>query len=312
MEFLKEESAKKILFTGLDFAGKTSLILALQREFSKIAILKPTRSAQRRVFSFLGLDFSEWDLGGQIQYRINYLKNPSKYFDKTEVAIYVIDIQDSDRFSESISYLNDVVKQFKKLEIEPPIYIFFHKIDPALLKSATKEMNDLVVNLKARIEKYVDYKKLFYYKTSIFNLYTVMNAFSEVLLKLFPKSALIDESLTAFGKKIDAEGLIVIDDNSLMIGRYFKDEDIQQVMNMSAPYFLTLHDSFKDGSGEEPPQLKEEDMVVKRFGKYFMFKEIRFHSGSEPYYLLIANNNQWFDQKEIEEFIKIFEEFFAR
>ncbi len=68
MEFLKSDEkpdAQKILFTGLDMAGKTSIILALQREFSKIAILKPTRGAQRRIFEFLGREISEWDLGGQ-------------------------------------------------------------------------------------------------------------------------------------------------------------------------------------------------------------------------------------------------------
>ncbi|MFX1500427.1 MAG: ADP-ribosylation factor-like protein, partial [Promethearchaeota archaeon] len=96
--YLKKEEPElqvpvnKLLFTGLDSAGKTSIILSLQREFSKIAILSPTRGAQRRVFNFLGKEISEWDLGGQLSYRIAYLKNPSKYFEGTEIAIYVIDI----------------------------------------------------------------------------------------------------------------------------------------------------------------------------------------------------------------------------
>jgi len=93
LEFLKDDSeASKILFTGLDGAGKTSIILALQREFSKIALLSPTRGAQRRIFEYLGKDIAEWDLGGQDSYRIAYIKNPGKYFDGTEIAIYVIDI----------------------------------------------------------------------------------------------------------------------------------------------------------------------------------------------------------------------------
>ena len=47
-----EAAPNKLLFTGLDDAGKTSIILSLQREFSKIAILSPTRGAQRRMFEF--------------------------------------------------------------------------------------------------------------------------------------------------------------------------------------------------------------------------------------------------------------------
>jgi len=77
VEYLREEKseAKKILFTGLDDAGKTSIILALQREFSKITNIEPTRGAQRRMFEFLGKTISEWDLGGQETYRISYLKS---------------------------------------------------------------------------------------------------------------------------------------------------------------------------------------------------------------------------------------------
>ena len=156
------EPQSKILFTGLDAAGKTSIILALQREFSKIALLKPTRGAQRRIFEFLGREISEWDLGGQISYRISYLKNPGKYFDGTEIAIYVIDIQNKARIPEALSYFKDVVEQFRKLEIEPPIYIFFHKYDPALRRNAMNEFKTLEVDLKEKLRKSVDYKYIYF------------------------------------------------------------------------------------------------------------------------------------------------------
>ncbi len=60
-----KEKTYKILFTGLDGAGKTSIILALQREFSKIAVIEPTRGPHRTTFKLLGREVSEWDLGGQ-------------------------------------------------------------------------------------------------------------------------------------------------------------------------------------------------------------------------------------------------------
>ncbi|MHA2088895.1 MAG: ADP-ribosylation factor-like protein, partial [Promethearchaeota archaeon] len=128
-----KEKTLKILFTGLDAAGKTSIILALKREFSKISLLEPTRGAQRDNFTLLGKEISEWDLGGQKSYRISYLKNPSKYFEDTEIAIYVIDILDTSRVVESLSYFYDVIEKFKELNIAPPVYIFFHKHDPKLI-----------------------------------------------------------------------------------------------------------------------------------------------------------------------------------
>ena len=59
------ETEDKILFTGLDNSGKTSIIYSLKREISQIALLKPTRQAQRQIFKYLGKQISEWDLGGQ-------------------------------------------------------------------------------------------------------------------------------------------------------------------------------------------------------------------------------------------------------
>lgn len=156
MEYLKEEKEPqlpKILFTGLDNAGKSSIILSLQREFSKIAILSPTRGAQRRIFEFLGRQIAEWDLGGQQVYRIAYLKNPSKYFENTEILIYVIDVQNKDRIPEAISYLNDVIKQLKKLKLSPPICIFFHKMDPNLYKTGFDEYVNLLSEMKENIKK---------------------------------------------------------------------------------------------------------------------------------------------------------------
>ncbi|MEJ2250917.1 MAG: ADP-ribosylation factor-like protein, partial [Candidatus Lokiarchaeota archaeon] len=125
MEFLKsEKSVRKILFTGLDNGGKTSIIHSLEREFANIAIINPTKGAQRKIFKFLDLEISEWDLGGQSKYRISYIRNPDKYFDNTEIAIFVVDIQDEQRFDESLSYLRDVIQEFQSLKINPPLNIF--------------------------------------------------------------------------------------------------------------------------------------------------------------------------------------------
>ena len=185
MEFNNEIDSDKILFTGLDTAGKTSIILALQREFSQIAHLKPTRAAQRRIFEFLGRTVSEWDLGGQMKYRISYIKSPGKYFDNTSLCLYIVDIQDYERISESLSYLGDVVKQFNKLEIDPPIYIFLHKFDPALKKNAPIESAKRVLDIKNKATDIIgDGHYVEFFKTSIYDLWTIMTAFSKVLLSL--------------------------------------------------------------------------------------------------------------------------------
>ncbi|MBD3198182.1 MAG: hypothetical protein GF317_24240 [Candidatus Lokiarchaeota archaeon] len=296
----EDHEAQKILFTGLDTAGKTSIIMALQREFSKIAILSPTRGAQRRIFEFLGKNISEWDLGGQKSYRISYLKNPNKYFDNTEILIYVIDIQDKDRKNESLSYLKDVMKKLDELEIAPPIYIFFHKFDPVLSKSAYSEYSDLIVNLKQEIKNSIDHEELYFYNTSVYEFPTLIKAMSEILLSLYPKADLIDKTITEFARKVKSDGVAILDDNSLLIGSYYKNEFTKNILNASMPYFLTLHDSFHvvDKNLTANERIKNH-VMVQRDGRYFIFKQIFLHEDIPPYYLLLVKEKPDFDKGDI-------------
>ncbi|TET58212.1 MAG: hypothetical protein E3J52_09040 [Promethearchaeota archaeon] len=309
--YLKKEepemvvSPNKVLFTGLDDAGKTSIILSLQREFSKIAILSPTRGAQRRIFNFLGKEISEWDLGGQLAYRIAYLKNPGKYFEGTEIAIYVIDIQNKSRIPEATSYFKDVIEQFKELEIEPPIYVFLHKFDPALRRSAQNEMELLIIDLKDKLRD-TKYKEIYYYETSIYDFGSIITAMSEILLSLYPKSELIEKTIHEFAKKVNSEGVVIIDDNSLIIGSYYKDEETKHLLTASTPYFLTLHDSFQFTSPME--EKYENRMIVQRFGKNFIFKQITLKKESEPYYLILLKEDPVFRKEDLESFANLLKE----
>ncbi len=307
MEYLQKETLKsKILITGLDDAGKTTIILALQREFSKISLIKPTRGAQRRMFSFLGKDISEWDLGGQASYRISYLKSPNKYFDKTEVAIYVIDIQNNSRISEALSYLNDVVIQFNILQIEPPIFIFFHKFDPILIKKGRNFVDNISEELSKRINNIPYGKKFYFFKTSIYDLSTIIKAMSEIFLSLYDKVDLIQKTILQFALRVKSQGCVIIDENSLIIGSYYADEGTREVLSNSTPYFLSLNSilSISPSEGE----LKEDIMVIQRFGKYFFFRRFFLKAGTPPFYLLLTKLNPEFNSEEFIALINLLKE----
>lgn len=291
MEYLREEKQEtsKILFSGLDDAGKTSIILSLQREFSKIANIEPTKGAQRRMFEFLGKSISEWDLGGQQTYRIAYLKNPTKYFAETEVLIYVIDIRNKQRIQESLSYLRDVIGEFKKLEIEPPIFIFFHKYDPALTRSSYEELDRNVLYIRDKILSIPNYNRFYCRNTSIYNLSTVISAMSEVLLAIYPKTDLIQQTIYEFGIKSKADGIAVIDSNSIIIGWFYRDESMKDILLASTPYFLSLNTSFDFTEGTE--LISENKMIIQRHGKYFLFRKFSLNEGVEPFYLLISKDD---------------------
>ncbi len=303
-----KETASKLLFTGLDNAGKTTIIYGIQREFSKIAFLKPTRGAQRRIFEFLGREIAEWDLGGQISYRISYLKNPGKYFDDTEILVYVIDVQNRVRIPEALSYLKDVVEQLRKLEIAPPIYIFLHKYDPALRRNALNEMKNLEVEIKEKIKQSVEYKEIYYYNTTIYDLPTIIKAMSEILLNLYPKSELIDKTIIEFGKKTYSDGIVLLDDNSLIVGSFYKDEETKNLLAASTPYFLSLNDSFVFTEVQPSREQEEDHMVVQRFGRNFIFKQLSFKEGASPYYILMLKQDTNLNKEDIDCFSNLLKE----
>jgi GTPase SAR1 family protein len=300
------EKMHKILFTGLDGAGKSSIILALQREFSKIALIEPTRGAQRSSFKLLGREITEWDLGGQESYRISYLENPSKYFDDTEVTIYVIDILDAARTKESLSYLYEVVDKFKELQIEPYINIFFHKYDPKLIHSVENQIKSEVLALNKDIVKRLDYEKLQFFTTSIYKPYTIMNAISKVLLNLFPKAELLQKTIVQFAKKLDCEGLLITDQNSIILGSCFKDEESKKLLSSTIAYFLTLNDVFEDMGLEQ----QEDQIVVRKMGKYFLFKPVTLKEKVLPYYMLVLKSHDpmdiYFMNKDFNAFVHMF------
>jgi len=310
LSYLDEETKEgiKILFTGLDGAGKSSIILSLLRKISKIAIVRPTKGASRRIYEFLGMHVSEWDLGGQIGYRKTYFKDCDLYFSRTSIMIYVIDIQNPDRILESLEYLSDIVENFKKLQIEPLICIFFHKTDPDIYERAQEELTRITNNIQKKIKAKIQYRNLTFFRTTIFDLSTIMTVMSDILIKSSPKTELIRGTVEEFAKKINAEGLEIIDDNSFIIGSYYENEAVKTILNATSPYFLKVQDTFeKVRIGECQP---EDQMVVQRFGKFFFFK--KFLLKGAPFYLLVCKEDIDFSEDDYLFFIDLLKEIISK
>jgi GTPase SAR1 family protein len=306
LEYLARQSTEmhKILFTGLDTAGKSSIIYAFKREFSQIINIEPTKGISRRIFKLFDKEISEWDLGGQEKYRISYIKNPSAYFDGTEVAIYVIDVLNNNRISESLSYLKDVLYQFERLKIKPPINILFHKCDPNLDEAKINDITESITELTKQIRNIAKHDKLFFFQTSIFNLYSIMSAISEILLQLYPKAQLVQRAIEIFAKKLNCQGLMIVDDNSVIIGSYFENDSSKFLLQESIQYFLTLNDCFlKIGKTDEDDQI-----LAEKLGNHFLFKTITLKDGSSTYHLFIIKEHNpyelYFIKNEIQAFIE--------
>ena len=144
------ENVLKVIISGLDNAGKTSILTALDKKYDfrdEIMQLKPTIKVKYRRTRFLNMPAVFWDMGGQEKYRDIYLKDSDVYFSETGLFIYVIDIQDKDKLESSLNYLDLVMQYFIKNNIDVPIIVTFHKYDPDI--RSYEEINEDIRKLRS-------------------------------------------------------------------------------------------------------------------------------------------------------------------
>lgn len=153
MEEIQKADAKKIVVLGLDNSGKTSIVLCLKgaNSLPLFTSPNPTRGILIEKFQTLGLKFSIWDFGGQEQFRNNYLKKFHDHIRGVDKMIYVIDIQDVERFDLSLKYLIKIMESLQTSKLFFDFSIFLHKYDQDF-ENSEKFNNKAVLNLIGKIK----------------------------------------------------------------------------------------------------------------------------------------------------------------
>ena len=218
------EGLLKIIVSGLDNAGKTSILTALDKkyDFAKdIVQLKPTIRVEYHKMNFLRSNCVIWDMGGQETYRDIYINFQDVYFDATDLLIYVIDIQDSDRFADSLEYLNSILTFFSESEMDVPIIITFHKYDPDL--KANSEIHKNVKTLRDKIlNDYPNFNILFQ-QSSIYDIISIIQLVSYGLSVFDKKFFQLSELVEYYLKIFNSQALIVFDHNGIIISEFYND-----------------------------------------------------------------------------------------
>ncbi len=248
---------------GLDFAGKTSIITAISKKFGfeqDILKLMPTRKIARDAFKFLGIEFVRMDFGGQLQYREEYLKNPTKYISGTDLLYYVIDAQDYDRYVETIDYLDKILLFLKENQEYPPLCILFHKFDPQLTKE--KVINQRVLTIKHALIRYSNDFDIFFFETSIYDIKSIMDAFSSGLSLLFEKMEMVSRLFSRISKNYNSIMIALFDAKGITIGEYYRPHlhliekiriydkylEVQKKIIAENRTLFEFSDKFEDGS----------------------------------------------------------------
>ncbi len=125
---------QKIVFVGLDNAGKTALINAINKEMMEETQIKPTQGMQRQTIFLKDQKIYIYELGGQELFRKMYLRNPERYILGTDIIVFLIDMQDQQRYEISLEYLTQILNIVKYLNENPEFIVLLHKSDPEILK----------------------------------------------------------------------------------------------------------------------------------------------------------------------------------
>ncbi|MGV9204408.1 MAG: ADP-ribosylation factor-like protein [Promethearchaeia archaeon] len=298
----------KIVYAGLDYAGKTSFLKAIKEKYSEIIKLLPTKGLKRseeKLFSQQNSQISIWDLGGQKRYREKYIKQSKMYLYNIDLLFYLIDVQDSERIDEALDLYKDIITSLQELNEAPPIIVCLNKYDPDL-----KESTEINNNINVLTEKIKYYSKNFFikiFKTSIFDRWSLISAYSFGLSQLSPNRDLFEQQLRIFANKTNSDAILLLNENGIILANYAKDDIFGKVFELSAPHFKTLYKTFKEF------KLLEQDFIVSSGiadeAKKVVFKKIDVGK-YKLYLMLFMEELQNIEkiEKEIPEFSNIIKE----
>lgn len=239
----------KISFLGLDNAGKTSILIALQRKYNfqeEISQLKPTIRIERTSFKFLNTEIFHHDFGGQEQYRKDYLAHKDRFLSNTDLLFFVIDIQDKNRYSEALDYFNQIADYYKTEKIKLPVIIMLHKFDPKLKQD--KDIIQGIMNLKKDLNEWLPYLNIYFFETSIYDLYSLIDAFSFGMSQIIQKKELINDFIEQTGKDFNNVALLLFDENGISMSEYFKEHLNQSEKDKIRQIFVNLQRRIKDSN----------------------------------------------------------------
>ncbi|MHA2431093.1 MAG: ADP-ribosylation factor-like protein [Promethearchaeota archaeon] len=174
---LNSNTVKKIIFIGLDNGGKTSIVLSLKGlNLMSLKSSNPTRGIETSNLNINDEKFNIWDFGGQEQYRNIHLENFKNNFQETDKIIYVIDIQDQQRYNLALEYLMKIMKKLGNQIDKIKFSLFLHKFDPNLKETHPDLTDEVIADLITKIKEVIpSYFWDEIYKTSIYTVFERRN-----------------------------------------------------------------------------------------------------------------------------------------
>lgn len=310
----------KVLLSGLDNAGKSSMLVVIKKMYEfeeEVKSLKPTLRIDHYRRNFLNCQVDINDMGGQESFREKYL-NREIYFEETDAFIYLIDIKDSERIPTSLDYLGQVLDILRKTKFnnEKLIHVCFTKTDRNKQYEEIPEYEKNRINAEKQIiEQFSDFKFQFYC-TSIYNVYSIVQVFSNALTACVDPVDKIYAEIEKFAQQYEFENVVLFDNTGLILAEYkqipskFAQTAETHEVNMDMLISKNL-DYFKKVEDEENPEFRFFQHIEENWINYgYNFST---EKSPEKYYISVvvsAENEKkydWSTHEIIEKISKLLE-----
>ncbi|MFX1591970.1 MAG: ADP-ribosylation factor-like protein [Promethearchaeota archaeon] len=285
----------KILFAGLDDSGKTSFLLSVDRKYSKLIGLKPTVGASIKSIEALGATIFLWDLGGQRRFREKYIDKAEIYLYEADLMFYFIDIKNKSRFDESIEYLQNLKGVIKEFNQDTPIVYILSKGDSDILE--TKEIYENVEYIHNKLSEINENEPFETYITSIFQIFTILRAFSSGISKLSPNRDLINHNLKNFSLMTESYLTLLLSIDGLVLADFYSNQameltkipksEVINVFEVTAPQFAILFKIFTKFKA-----LKQNEAVFKVANSVIIIQKIQIEDNSMFFLFLVDNEKR--------------------
>ncbi|HMF33863.1 MAG TPA: ADP-ribosylation factor-like protein [Candidatus Lokiarchaeia archaeon] len=252
-EYLKNKASPlggpqkyKLLFSGLDNAGKTSFLLGIQQKYSELLGIAPTRGLTQSRIDIFGTQLFEWEVGGQKHYRDAILSSGVILYD-TDALFYLVDAQDPDRLPESVEFFQALLEFMGRNDIHGPIVVCFHKIDPDVrddpaIRAIVQQGEEMFKSVAEPAGRSIKF-----FETSVFDHWSLVLAFSYGVSRLSPNRDVFRLQLEWLGERIAADDIFLMNEGGLILSDYVRDEQTSEVLEAAAPYVFSLFKTFKRG-----------------------------------------------------------------
>lgn len=128
----------RILFIGLDAAGKTTILYQLK--LGELVTTIPTIGFNVETIEHGNVNFTAWDVG--VRDKIRPLLR--HYYQSTEAVVFVIDSRDQERYREAVEMLQETISDDELQDV--PTLILANKQDLSDVMTREEILSDLMTN----------------------------------------------------------------------------------------------------------------------------------------------------------------------